>query len=91
MQTILTKYLGPTNSRGSRIKARCWLASVTIPYPYGARRGIDTHKVAADALVGKMNKDRETKEYRTMWRIVSWGELPDGTGYAFIIDQEPVE
>jgi hypothetical protein len=37
MQAILTKYLGPSNTRGSRIKAyaECGL-SVTVPYPHQA-------------------------------------------------------
>jgi hypothetical protein len=35
MIAIQTKYLGPTNSRGSRIKAfTCTGFAVTIPYPY---------------------------------------------------------
>ena len=33
-QSITTKYLPPTNSRGSRIKATCEAGSVTIPYAY---------------------------------------------------------
>jgi hypothetical protein len=35
MQTITTKYLGPTNTLGSRIKASGGGKSVTVPYDYG--------------------------------------------------------
>ncbi|TXH40544.1 MAG: hypothetical protein E6Q97_39425 [Desulfurellales bacterium] len=39
MQAIQTRYLGPTNSRGSRIKAWCDRGSITIPYPHHLSRG----------------------------------------------------
>ena len=35
MQAIQTKYIAPTNHRGSRIKAWCDAGSKTISYPYG--------------------------------------------------------
>ena len=35
MQAIQTKYIAPTNHRGSRIKAWCAAGSKTISYPYG--------------------------------------------------------
>ena len=54
MKAIQTKYLGPTNSRGSRIKAFDEDNNqVTIPYPY-ALSGEDVHRKAADALMFKM-------------------------------------
>ena len=33
MQTIITKFLAPTNTRGARIVAKCWNGKVTIAYP----------------------------------------------------------
>ncbi len=33
-QAIITKYMGPTNSRISRIKATAWGGSVTVPYTH---------------------------------------------------------
>lgn len=53
MQAIITKYFGPTNSRGSRIKAQCAAGSVTIPYPY-ALWGQERHRAAAVALCQKL-------------------------------------
>lgn len=52
-QAIITKYLGPTNFRGSRIKAKCYGGSVTVSY----RCELNTdqnHLEAAKALQAKM-------------------------------------
>lgn len=60
MQTILTKYLPATNTRGARIKAvqSGWsdkreCNSVTIPYPHELS-GDETHAVAARLLAEKL-------------------------------------
>jgi len=81
-QTILTRFLGPTNSRGSRIKATAWRASVTIPYPYE----LDTeraHRAAAEALCVKLADGEGT------WLIIAGADLPAGNGYAFVIEWVP--
>ncbi len=71
MQAITTKYLGPTDTRGARIKARCQAGSVTVPFEYGAT---DPHDVAALALLVKL-------DWHGQW---VGGGLPDGTGNAYI-------
>jgi hypothetical protein len=54
MIAIETKYLGPTNSLGSRIKASTESGhSVTVPYPYERNEGAEAHSVAAVALARK--------------------------------------
>ena len=59
MQTIITKYLGPTNHRGSRIKARQSASyagtpqSITIAWDYGLNVE-QNHKAAATAFAEKM-------------------------------------
>ena len=53
MQAIETKYLGPTNNRGSRITATCNENKITIPYPYELS-GMAVHEAAAHALCDKM-------------------------------------
>lgn len=78
MQAIQTKYLGPTNTKGSRIKATCAAGSVTISYPYDLS-GMDCHAAAAKALVDKMG-----------WNDAHYGgllggQLADGT-YVFVFD-----
>lgn len=73
MKAIQTKYLGPTNCRGSRIKATDNDGNkVTIPYPYELHQGEDMHRKAARALCDKMG-----------WK----GRLVGGAlknGYAFV-------
>lgn len=56
MQAIVTKYIGPTERRGSRIKASCERGSVTIGYPHELS-GDNVHIAAANALVEKFIKE----------------------------------
>lgn len=71
MKAIVTKYHGPTTTRGSRISASDIDGNrVSIPYPYELS-GEDCHRKAAEALREKMG-----------WK----GELVGGAvhnGYAF--------
>ena len=54
MQAIETRYLGPTNHRGSRIKATSASGlSVTVPYPHELS-GMECHWEAAKALAVKL-------------------------------------
>lgn len=72
-QAITTKYLGPTNYRGSRIKARCQAGSIIVSWDH-ALDVFDNHIRAAKALADKLD-----------W-TADWvgGSLPDDTGYAFV-------
>lgn len=78
-QTIITKYLGPTNTRGSRIKATCWNGTVTVSYDCGLESN-DNHKNAANALIDHLESKADVN-----WKIIASGATPDDTGYAFII------
>lgn len=49
MQAITTKYLPPTNHRGSRIKATCAAGSVTVPWSHELNVE-ENHTEAAGAL-----------------------------------------
>lgn len=53
MQAIQTKYLCPTNSRGSRIKATCEGGSVTVGYDHALNID-DNHRAACEALITKL-------------------------------------
>lgn len=64
-QAIRTVFLGPTNSRGARVKATCAAGSVTVPYEYEG----NPHEVAAQALLEKMGWDGD----------MVGGCLPDGS------------
>lgn len=84
MQTIQTKFLGPTNTRGSRIKATCWLTSVTVSWDHSANVE-ENHAAAIEALVCKLNNERITKDSGSLWQVVATGESVDGKGKTAII------
>ena len=51
-QAIHTRYMGPTNTKGGRIKATAWAGSVTVPYDH-ALNVEDNHRAAAGALLAE--------------------------------------
>ena len=71
MQAITTKYIGPTNFRGSRIKASCEAGSITLPYDYSENDG--GHYGAAVALIKKLGWE----DYGTWYR----GDTANGHVY----------
>lgn len=76
MQAIQTRYFGPSNVRGSRIKAWADAGSITIPYPHELS-GQACHRKAAQALADKFG-----------WKgAYLGGQLPNGD-YAFVADQD---
>lgn len=84
MQAITTKFLGPTNTKGSRIKASCWLKTVIVSWNYALNLE-DNHKAAVQHLIGSLNLDRANKDNSGSWEMVAIGSLAD-SGYAAIID-----
>lgn len=85
MQAIETKFLGPTNTKGSRIKAKCWLTSVTVSWDHSLNVE-ENHFAAIEALICKLNKDRTTKGSSYQWEVLANGESVDGRGKTAIID-----
>lgn len=77
-QAITTKYIGPTNTRGSRIKASAQCGSVTISYDDSLR---DPHTEAAKAFAVKMG-------WAGHWY---GGGLPDGKGNCYVLGPESGE
>lgn len=73
MQAIETRYLGPTNTRGSRIKATAAAGSITIHYD-DALNSDENHKRAAIALAQK---------YGWEGRLVEGGS-PGGSGNVYV-------
>ena len=60
---IRTRYIGPTNTRGSRIRATNGARSVTIPYPHELSAE-DAHIEAADKLIMVLHQhDEDRVEY----------------------------
>lgn len=78
MQAIVTKYLGPTNHRGARVKAQCQAGSIVIPWD----DALDTdanHDAAARALICKLGWDGPY--YQQEWYR---GGSPKGDGNVYV-------
>lgn len=78
-QAIITKFVNPTAARAPRVKATGWNGSLTITWRddlgvYG------NHRAAAEELINKFNAKAGVE-----FEITSHGELPDESGYAFIV------
>jgi hypothetical protein len=71
MQAIQTKYIAPTNTRGSRIKAWCAAGSKTISYPYGLNIDL-AHYDAAQQLLVQLNWVGPN------YGVLEQGSLPNG-------------
>jgi hypothetical protein len=78
MQAIMTKFLEPTNFRGSRVKAIADAGSLTVSWDYSLDFE-SNHRAAAEALRDKLG-----------WTTEFYGDLVGGalpgnhTGYAFV-------
>lgn len=83
-QAITTKFIGPTNTKDSRIKASCWRASVIVSYDHALNSDAN-HKAAIEALVNKLNDERSSDAY-VMWEVLAVGNSADGKGMTAIID-----
>ena len=80
MQAILTRFVGPTNTRGSRIIASCDARRLTVSWNYALSID-DNHRGAALALMRELDWHGE---------IVS-GWLPKGGGLAHVFTGRPDE
>lgn len=77
-QAIVTKYLGPTNFRGSRVKAVCDAETITISWD-DALNPEDNHRVAANQLANSLGWIGPTMPG---WRLIGGG-MPQATPYAY--------
>jgi hypothetical protein len=80
MKVIKTKYVKPTDTKGSRIKAVAGSFSVIVPYDY-ALSDVDLHYSAVKALVLKHKLD---------WDISDMGYGSDNGGYYFTFKDSKV-
>ena len=69
MQAILTKYIGPGNVRGSRIKVTAQAGTIYVAWD-DAKGHHDNHDAAAKVFIRKMG-------WFGSWYV---GSLPDGSG-----------
>jgi hypothetical protein len=84
MQAIITKYLGPTNTKGSRIKATCAAGSLTRSYD----NGLDSdgnHRAVAEALCVKMGW---VSTPNNLYTSLCQGQLPNGDNVFTFIPAE---
>jgi len=77
-QAITTRYIGPTNTRGSRVKATASAGSVTLHWD-DALNSEQNHNRAAEALANKFK-----------WKGTYYGGgMPDGKGNVYVSADEP--
>jgi hypothetical protein len=81
-QAILTRYLGPTNTKGSRVRATAQAGSVTIAWNDEADTDAN-HRIAAEFLASMYGWLRKNR--------LEGGALPDGKSYAFVLIELPKE
>lgn len=79
---ITTKYFGPTNTKGSRVKVTSSFSSKFVAWD-DALDAEENHALAAAVYIHEVNKCRAGD---LGWTIVGGGSLPDESGYAFILD-----
>lgn len=95
MQAIHTKYISATNTRGSRIKARCERGSITIDYPHELGPGGPAHAEAARQLVAKFIKE-DVEKYGSRPDANPWagpfvtGGLPDHSYAHVFLGRDPL-
>jgi hypothetical protein len=82
MQAIVTTYCGPTNTKGSRIIARCQAGSVTHHYDY-ALNTERNHHAAAEKLIRKLGwTPDQGKGYAGQWVA---GHLPNNKSNVYVL------
>ena len=79
MQAITTRYLGPTDTRGSRIKVSSYWGSKTYSYDHSA-------SCPHDAAFEEFMKDViNNLPGGVTFSLAAKGGLPDGKGVAYIV------
>jgi hypothetical protein len=75
-QAIVTKFYGPTNSKGSRIKASAAAGTVWTSYDHSLNVD-DNHKAAAEKLARKFAWDGRWVQ----------GGMPSSDGNVYVVDR----
>jgi hypothetical protein len=76
MQAIVTTFLGPTNTKGSRVVAKCDAKRIVFAWDHG-RGTTENHEAAARILLSVLGWDKRN-------RLVS-GSLPGNNGYCHVM------
>jgi hypothetical protein len=92
MQAIITKFICPTNTRGSRYKAQCERGSLTVDADH-ALSAEENHRAVCDALCAKFDAEDSAK-YGSPLKKSGWtapkasGQIPSGEYvFCFIPDR----
>lgn len=80
MQAIVTKYLGPTETKPSRIKAMCDADSITLPAP-DACEYEEAHRYVAEQLRDKLGWTGEL--------VQGWLPARVSLAYCFVFEPAP--
>lgn len=90
MQAIETRYLGPTNARGSRIRAKAAAGSLTVSYDH-ALNSAANHKAAAVALANKFGwlTGKPGEPMGRNENEVFSGKLASGDGVHVLVPTDP--
>lgn len=76
-QAIVTKYLGPTNHRGSRIKVKAYAGSRTYTWDHSLDTN-ENHTKAAESFAKELG-------WLDRGETLQGGSLPDNTGNCYVI------
>lgn len=81
MQAIVTKFLGATNHKGARIKAKCQAGSLILSWDDGLNID-ENHDKAAGRLAAKLGWVGPN------YGVLVGGGLPDCTGNCYVFVRE---
>lgn len=87
MQTVITRYLAPTNTRGARIKVVSAWGSKTYSFDHSAACA---HRKAFDEFLEDANAEM-LRKYGSecpvggWWKLVAYADSLDNRGLTFII------
>lgn len=80
LMSIETRYLGPTNARGSRIKAIFPSLAIIVPYDHGAT---NAHNMAATELLERLINIGEVPEGTKLL-----GRIQTPRGYIYTLGEK---
>lgn len=79
-QAIVTKYLGPTNHRGSRIKVKAYAGSKTYAWDHALDTN-ENHTKAAYAYATELG-------WLDRGETLTGGSMPDNSGNCYVITEK---
>lgn len=89
MQTVITRYLPPTNTRGARIKVISGFGSKIYSYDHSAscahRQAFNEFLAEQNKLMSEKHPDCQAAVDGEWWKLVACAESLDNCGLTFII------